>query len=116
MELNKKKEVDMKRGNTKNPALLIGGSGDSPSRIPNWRLRDSPKNMDLQTMIEKKKIYPITLLRGLSVKAKNNLMSNNIITIKQLVEKSPNELRNLRYISRDKLASLIDVARKIVFV
>ena len=76
----------------------------------------SPKNMDLQTMIEKKKIYPITLLRGLGVKAKNNLMSNNIITIKQLVEKSPNELRNLRYISRDKLTSLIDVARKIVFV
>ena len=40
-----------------------------------WR---SPKNMDLQKMIEKKKIYPITLLRGLNVKARNNLMSNGI--------------------------------------
>jgi hypothetical protein len=43
-------------------------------------------------------------------------MSNGIITIKQLAEKSPNELRNLRNISKDKLISLIDFARKIVAV
>ena len=67
-------------------------------------------------MIEKKKVYPVTLLRGLNVKAKNNLMSNDIITIKQLAEKSPNKLKNLRNISKDKLKSLIDIARKIVYV
>jgi pimeloyl-ACP methyl ester carboxylesterase len=37
----------MKKGNMKDAALLIGRNSDSPSRIPNWRLRDSPKNMDL---------------------------------------------------------------------
>jgi pimeloyl-ACP methyl ester carboxylesterase len=26
---------------------LLGGSGDSPSQIPNWRLIDSPKNIEL---------------------------------------------------------------------
>jgi pimeloyl-ACP methyl ester carboxylesterase len=37
----------MKKRNIKIASLLIQGEGDSPSQLPNWRLKDSPKNIEL---------------------------------------------------------------------
>ena len=43
----------------------------------------SPKNRDLQTMIEEKKLYPVTFLKGLSADARQRLTSNGIILLKR---------------------------------
>ncbi|PVX26467.1 MAG: restriction endonuclease [Candidatus Bathyarchaeum sp.] len=74
----------------------------------------SPKNQDLQTMIETKKLYPITILKTLSPTTRNKLTSNNIILLKQLTETNTTHLRRQTGISKQKLAPLIDGAKAIL--
>ena len=74
----------------------------------------SPKNQDLQTMIETKKLYPITILKGLNATTRNKLTSNNIILLKQLTERSIPELRRQTGISKEKLRSMVDSAKAIL--
>ena len=75
----------------------------------------SPKNQDLQTMIETKKLYPITILKTLNPTTRNKLTSNNIILLNQLAGKNIVELRRQTGISKQKLAPLIDSAKAILF-
>jgi hypothetical protein len=74
----------------------------------------SPKNRDLQTMIEEKKLYPITFLKALSADARKRLTSNGIILLKQLTEQNMVVLRRQTGISKEKAASLIDDAHSIL--
>lgn len=74
----------------------------------------SPSNRDLQTMIEEKKLYPITFLKGLNAETRNKLASNGIILLKQLTEKNPTELRRQTGISKEKLESILGKARTIL--
>ena len=74
----------------------------------------SPPNHDLQTMIEEKKLYPITFLKGLNAETRNKLASNGIILLKQLTEKTPKELRRQTGISKEKLESILGKARTIL--
>jgi len=74
----------------------------------------SPPNHDLQTMIEEKKLYPITFLKGLNVETRNKLASNGIILLKQLTEKTPTGLRRQTGISKEKLESILGKARAIL--
>jgi len=74
----------------------------------------SPPNHDLQTMIEEKKLYPITFLKGLNAETRNKLAHNEIILLKQLTEKTPTELRRQTGISKEKLGSIVGKARAIL--
>jgi HJR/Mrr/RecB family endonuclease len=74
----------------------------------------SPPNHDLQTMIEEKKLYPITFLKGLNAETRNKLTSNGVILLKQLTEKNPKELRKQTRVSKEKLVSLVDKAQEIL--
>jgi hypothetical protein len=74
----------------------------------------TPKNLDLQTMITQKKLYPITLLKGLSTETRNTLTINGILLLKQLINKIPAELERQTGISKDKLGPMIDNARAIL--
>ena len=74
----------------------------------------SPPNHDLQTMIEEKKLYPISFLKGLNAETRNKLASNGIILLKQLTEKTPKELRRQTGISKEKLESILGKARTIL--
>jgi hypothetical protein len=74
----------------------------------------SPKNRDLQTLIEEKKLYPVTFLKALSADARQRLTSNGIILLKQLTEQNMAVLRRQTGISKDKAASLIDDAQAIL--
>jgi hypothetical protein len=65
-------------------------------------------------MIEEKKVYPITLLRGLSATTRNRLTSNGIILLKQLAEKNIVGLRRQTGIRKQKLAPLVDGAKAIL--
>ena len=74
----------------------------------------SPPNHDLQTMIEEKKLYPITFLKGLNAETRNKLAHNGVILLKQLTEKTPTELRRQTGISKEKLESIVGKARAIL--
>jgi hypothetical protein len=74
----------------------------------------SPQNRDLQTMIEEKKLYPITFLKGLNVETRNKLTSKGILLLKQLIEMHPAELRCQAGISREMLDSMLVNARAIL--
>jgi hypothetical protein len=74
----------------------------------------SPPNHDLQTMIEEKKLYPITFLKGLNAETRNKLVHNGVILLKQLTEKNPTALRRQTGISKEKLGSIVGKARTIL--
>ncbi len=73
-----------------------------------------PPKSDLQNLIEDKKLYPITILRGLRSPVRDKLVSTGIVMIKQLTEIDPNELRRRARISKDDSESIISKA-KIIF-
>ena len=74
-----------------------------------------PPKSDLQNLIEDKKLYPITILRGLRSPVRDKLVSAGIVMIKQLSEIDPNELRRRARISKDDSESLINKAKIIFF-
>ncbi len=74
----------------------------------------SPAKHDLEKMIEEKKLYPITFLKGLNAEIRHNLISNRIILLKNLTDKSPVVLRKQTGISYEKLESLIAKAKAIL--
>ena len=74
----------------------------------------SPKNYDLQTMIEQKKLYPISYLKGLSAGSRNKLSSNGTLLLKQLIKKTSAELRRQTGLPLKKLELMINNARSIV--
>ncbi|PVX26102.1 MAG: restriction endonuclease [Candidatus Bathyarchaeum sp.] len=74
----------------------------------------SPKSHDLQTMIQEKKLYPVTFLRGLNAQTRSKLAANGVLLLKQLVEMRPAELRSQTGVSKEKLESMIGNARAIL--
>jgi hypothetical protein len=74
----------------------------------------SPKNGDLQTMIEEKRFYPITILKGLSAENRNRLSSKGIILLKHLTEETPLELKHQTGVSTEKLKTIIGNAKTIL--
>lgn len=74
----------------------------------------SPPNHDLQTMIEEKKLYPITYLKGLNTATKKKLAFAGIILLKQLTAKNPEELRRDTGIHKETLKLIIKKARAIL--
>jgi hypothetical protein len=74
----------------------------------------SPTNRDLQAMISKNKLYPITLLKKLNAQDRHQLASNQIILLRDLIEKRPSELQKLTGIYKEKLQGIIRNAREIM--
>ena len=76
---------------------------------------NSPPYRSLQTLIEEKKLYPITCLKGIRTTTKEKLASAGIILLKQLTEISPEELMKTG-ISKKTLDSMIKKARTLIKV
>jgi hypothetical protein len=74
----------------------------------------SPRNCDLQTMISKKKLYPITLLKRLNSQDRHQLTSNRVILLKDLIDKNPSELRKQTGISKEKLQGIVRTAKELM--
>lgn len=74
----------------------------------------SPKNRDLQTMIEEKQLYPITFLKELNADARQKLTSNGVVLLKELTEQNPVVLRRKTGVSKEEAARLIHDARAIL--
>lgn len=74
----------------------------------------SPSNRDLQTMIEEKKLYPITYLKGLNITTRNRLTSAGIILLRHLITNDVEKLRRDTGISRETLKMAINRAKTIL--
>ena len=74
-----------------------------------------PLKNDLQTIIEEKKLYPLTSLRDLNVPTRDKLSSAGIILVKQLISENPEKISVATGISREYLRSLIDRANAMFF-
>ena len=75
---------------------------------------NSPPDLNIQTMITEKKLYPITYLKGLTIKTTERLTQAGIILLKQLTAKDPRELRRETRLPKEALDVIIRRARMIV--
>ncbi len=71
----------------------------------------SPPYHGLQDMIEEKRLYPITCLKSLRKQTRQRLTSAGIVSLKQLIEREPEELANRTRISKRSLLRLIKEAQ-----
>ena len=71
----------------------------------------SPKTLGLQNMIEEKKLYPLSCLRGLKSETRMPLVNSGIVLMKQLVEEETSKLARETAISREILKNIIEKAK-----
>ena len=76
-----------------------------------WR---SPANLSLEQMIEDKKLYPITFLKGLTTDEEARLGDLGIVMLKQLAEIGIGELNRETKIPKERLKSLVRNAIEIL--
>ena len=84
---------DFKQGwlvtNTKVTSEAIKYAGCVNMRIVAWHY---PRTENLENFIENKKLYPVSILQGLSNYKKNILFENNTITVQDFLEYSPDSI------------------------
>jgi len=73
-----------------------------------------PEDGSLEQLIEKKKLYPITMLRKLDADSQDKLALANMILMEDLVRTDIKELCKITKISKNKLKILSDEAREIL--
>jgi hypothetical protein len=71
----------------------------------------SPVKMHLQDLIEKKKAYPLSCIKGLKKSTRIRLVNSGILLIKQLVQVDTSELSKKTGISRGTLKKVIKKAK-----
>jgi len=71
----------------------------------------SPKTLALQNMIEEKKLYPLSCIKGLNSEIKMKLVNSGIVLMKQLVEEETSKLARETGISREILQNVIEKAK-----
>jgi hypothetical protein len=74
----------------------------------------SSHEFDLQSMIKKKKLYPITYLKGLKTPVREKLVSIGVLLLKDLIKKSPKNLNKETGIAIETISSLINKAKTII--
>jgi len=74
----------------------------------------SPMNFDLRGMIEEKKLYPLTCLRGLRSEIKEKLGDAGIVLMKQLVEESTYNLVKRTGLSNVVLGEVVERTRAVM--
>lgn len=99
-------------------AMLVTNTRYSAHAIQYGRCRNImqigwsyPENAGLQKMIEEKKLYPLSCLRGLKDNMRVQLVYAGIVLIKQLIEQDPVLLSKKTGIPQEVLRDLIAKAR-----
>jgi len=65
-----------------------------------------PENQGLETLIESKMLYPITVLKNVNKEQLKKFSQNDIITIKDILDKNIEELSSMTGISKKELLNL----------
>jgi hypothetical protein len=71
----------------------------------------SPKTLALQNMIEEKKLYPLSCIKGLNSEVKMRLASLGIVLMKQLVDEEPSRIAMKTGVSRENIQRIIEKAK-----
>jgi Holliday junction resolvase-like predicted endonuclease len=79
-----------------------------------YRGWSAPADAGLEQMIEKKRLYPITFLKGLDSKTEEKFGDAGIVLLKQLVGTDASELQKKTKIPKDKIENLVKKAREIL--
>jgi hypothetical protein len=79
-------------------------------RLIGWNY---PENQGLEYLIEKNKLYPITMIRSLDSESLEKLATAGLVLIKDLVKIDIKELSEVTKINKNKLKILSDDARSI---
>lgn len=74
----------------------------------------APPEGGLEQKIEEKKLYPITLIKGLGKETEGKLGDNGIVLLKQLTEYDIDELSQRVDVKKDRLRPLIEKASEIL--
>ena len=80
-------------------------------RLLGWKY---PENNGLEYLVEKNKVYPITILRNLDRLSRKILLENDIILCQDLVDTKKDILQRKTKIKHKKLTALLNEARLIV--
>jgi HJR/Mrr/RecB family endonuclease len=75
----------------------------------------SPKTLGLQNMIEEKKLYPLSCIKGLNSETKMKLVNSGIVMVKQLLEEESSKLARETGISLETLKKVIEKAETSTF-
>jgi len=76
-----------------------------------WR---APSDRGLEKLMEEKKLYPITYIRGLKRWERDRFGDVGIVMVKQLVEMDLSEMRRKTGIAKQRLRELVRKAREIL--
>lgn len=76
-----------------------------------WR---HPEEGSLEMMIEKNKLYPVTLIKGLDSKLLTRLGDNGIILVEQLLKHDVKKLNKLTKAGKSKLKEILNKANEIL--
>ena len=71
----------------------------------------SPKTLALQNMIEEKKLYPLSCIKGLNSEVKMRLVNLGIVLMKQLVDEEPSRIAMKTGVSLEKIQRMIEKAK-----
>ena len=81
-------------------------------RLIGW---NHPEENSLKTLIEKKKLYPITMIRSLDADSMDKLSSSNFVLAVDLLRNSLKELNSITRISLKKLRTFADEAKSVCY-
>jgi hypothetical protein len=71
----------------------------------------SPKTLALQNMIEEKKLYPLSCIKGLNNEVKMRLVNLGIVLMKQLVDEEPSRIAMKTGVSRENIQRIVEKAK-----
>jgi hypothetical protein len=71
---------------------------------------NTPENLSLQSMIEEKKLYPLSCLKDLKRDIRGKLAQSGIVALKQVAEEDPAALARKTGLSRQILERIIEQA------
>jgi len=77
-----------------------------------WRF---PEQRGLESIIEEKKLYPITMLKSLDPKVEVRLGDSGIVLLKQILELRIEELENITKLPSNKVKKLLEEVKKILY-
>ena len=97
--------------NTKFSTDAIEYANCKGMKLTGWRF---PTDASLETMIEEKKLYPITVLRSLDKDSQTKMASAGLMLCKDLIKRDFDKLVEMTKISPKKMRTMIDEIEKII--
>jgi HJR/Mrr/RecB family endonuclease len=76
----------------------------------------SPKTLALQNMIEEKKLYPLSCIKGLNSGIKMKLVNSGIVLMKQLIKGKPAKIARETGVSRENIQRILEKAKKSTYL